>query len=106
MTAELQHPSLAAYEAIAAALAPREVAAGQMFGKRCLKHDGKAFAAYHQEAMAFKLAPEAHARAIALSGARLWDPSGKGRPMKEWVQVPFDHASAWPELAEAALGGR
>jgi hypothetical protein len=27
---------------------------------------------------------------------------GLGRPMKEWVQVPFAHAAAWAGLAEAA----
>ena len=35
--------------------------------------------------------------------ARLWDPSGKHRPMKEWVQIPFACARAWPELAAQAL---
>ncbi len=74
----------------------------QMFGKPCFKTGGKAFVAYFQESMVFKLTGDAHARALALDGARLFDPSGKGRAMREWVQVPFAHKDLWPELASEA----
>ena len=41
--------------------------------------------------MVFKLPdPDAHARALALDGAHLFDPCGKGRPFKEWVVVPCE----------------
>ncbi|MGB8956568.1 MAG: hypothetical protein WCC10_14425 [Tumebacillaceae bacterium] len=76
---------------------------GQMFGKRCIKVNGKAFASFFQDAMVFKLSGERHAEALNLPGSVLFDPSGKGRPMKEWVQVSFEHASRWPEFAEVAL---
>ena len=75
----------------------------QMFGKPCFKTGGKAFVAYFQEAMVFKITGDHHAAAIALEGARLFDPSGKGRAMKEWVQVPFNHKGRWPEFAMAAF---
>jgi len=54
--------------------------------------------------MVFKL-PDADQRdaALALDGAELFDPSGRGRPFKEWVQVPAAHEDRWPEFAEAAL---
>jgi hypothetical protein len=82
---------------------------GRMFGMPCLKVGGKAFAGLSGEAMVFKLTGPAHAQALALEGARLFDPMG-GRPMKEWVEVPEAQAKRWPELAEAALayvgGGR
>ena len=74
----------------------------QMFGKPCFKTGGKAFVAYFQEAMVFKLTGDAHTRALALEGAHLFDPSGKGRAMREWVQVPYAHKDLWPELASAA----
>ena len=74
-----------------------------MFGKECLKVNGKAFAAFHQDMMAFKLTGKDHEKALALSGAHLWDPSGKKRPMKEWVHVPFEHAASWSRLAVAAM---
>ena len=28
---------------------------------------------------------------------------GKGRAMKEWVQVPFAHSTKWKKLGKAAL---
>src|SRR5437588_269073 len=76
---------------------------GQMFGMPCLKNEGKAFAGYYQDAMVFKLKGKAHAEALALSGARLFDPSSRGRPMKEWVEVPAEYSSKWVELGREAL---
>ena len=55
--------------------------------------------------MVFKLPdPDAHAQALALDGAHLFDPGGKGRPFKEWVVVPFEHADEWESFAVHALG--
>mgnify|MGYP000745964351 CR=1 FL=1 len=74
-----------------------------MFGKPSAKlPDGKPFLSFFQDCMVFKLTAEAHGRALGLDGALLFDPSGKGRPMREWVQVPEHHVAAWPELAVAA----
>jgi hypothetical protein len=75
---------------------------GAMFGMPCLKAGGKAFAGFYQGAMVFKLTGAEHASALALSGARLFDPMG-GRPMKQWVEVPHAHAARWAELARAAM---
>ncbi len=76
---------------------------GKMFGKLCLKFEGKAFAAFFKEEMVFKLKGVDHEEALKLKGAQLFDPSGKGRPMKEWVQVPFVYRAEWKELAEKAM---
>src|SRR5262245_45739111 len=77
-----------------------------MFGKPALKDvHGKAFACLLDGEVAFRLGrdtPE-HAAALDLTGAHLFDPSGKDRPMKDWVSVPPAHERRWPELAEAAL---
>lgn len=55
--------------------------------------------------MVFKLSnANAHATALALSGSVLFDPSDKGRPMKEWVVVNADHEELWMSLAAAAIG--
>lgn len=81
------------------------IAAGKLFGVRCIKVEGKAFAAFHREHLVCKLRGAHHAAALALPGATLWDPSGQGRPMREWVGVPGDHADRWEALAEAALLG-
>ncbi|HEX6605557.1 MAG TPA: hypothetical protein VF276_01465 [Chloroflexia bacterium] len=93
----------AAYDAVAAELAGAGVSSSKMFGMPCLKYGGKAFAGFHQEAMTFKLRLPAHAAALALPGAHLFDPSGAGRPMREWVEVPATHAARWPEFAREAL---
>ena len=92
------------YDAVTTELvATTPTVAGKMFGMPCLKNNGKAFAGFYQDAMVFKLPVPQHTEALALSGARLFDPSGRGRPMKEWVEVPVEHASRWLELARAAL---
>jgi hypothetical protein len=100
----MSHDPRAAFDAIAAALGgPPMVVSAQMFGMPCLKHAGKAFAGLHGDAMAFKLGPPAHAAALALPGAHLFDPSGRGRPMKQWVAVPAAASAHWPALAREAL---
>jgi hypothetical protein len=75
----------------------------KMFGKPCLKIEGKAFACFFQNEMVFKLEGDDHKNALAFKGAQLFDPSGKKRPMKEWVQVPYTHKAKWEELAKEAL---
>jgi hypothetical protein len=75
----------------------------QMFGMPCLKHGGKAFAGDYHGDMVFKLRGEAHSQAIALAGAHLFDPSGRDRPMKDWVVIPAEHAARWPEFSRHAL---
>ncbi|HEV3231738.1 MAG TPA: hypothetical protein VG245_05735 [Candidatus Dormibacteraeota bacterium] len=92
-----------AYDGVVARLVADDGAvAGKMFGMDCVKAGGKAFAGNFGEDMVFKLSGEAHARALALAGAHLFDPMG-GRPMKEWVVVPAAQAEAWLELARAAM---
>lgn len=80
----------------------KEAEQSQMFGKPCFKVNKKAFVAFFKECMVFKLTGDEHAKALNLEGAELFDPSGKKRPMKEWVQVPFQHAKKWKELAKSA----
>jgi hypothetical protein len=92
------------YEKLSAALAAIEgVTSGQMFGKACLKINGKAFASLHNEKLVFKLTGEHHSAALSLKGAGLWDPSGKGRPMKAWVALPAAESRHFSALAAEAL---
>jgi hypothetical protein len=74
----------------------------QLFGKPCFKINGKAFVSFFNNDMVFKLNGKSHEDALKLKGAKLFDPSGKGRAMKEWVQVPFVHKEQWKKLATAA----
>src|SRR5437867_10735310 len=92
------------YDLIADDLATRpNVARAKMFGMPVVKVNGNAFMGYFKDSMTFKLTGNAHADALKLRGARLFDPSNMGRPMKEWVQVPATHASKWKQLAQRAL---
>lgn len=75
----------------------------QMFGKPCLKIKGKAFACFFHDEMVFKLKGEEHEKALKIKGSQLFDPSGKKRPMKEWIQVPFDASKQWKTLAISAM---
>jgi hypothetical protein len=90
------------YDAIAQDLSSLATSS-QMFGMPALKVGNKAFAGFHHGSMVFKLRGDTHAEALALPGSRLFDPSGRGRPMKEWVEVPAEYASHWPNFAEQAL---
>ena|ERR1700676_2014392 len=94
----------AIYDAVATEMAATSpTRQSKMFGMPCLKNDnGKAFAGFYKGTMVFKLTAPQHAEALALSGSHLFDPMGGGRPMKEWVEVPAEHASQWFELAQAA----
>jgi hypothetical protein len=76
----------------------------QMFGKPCFKVNGKAFMSFFNNDLVFKLEGETHKQALSLDGSKLFDPSGKGRPIKEWVQVPFDYKNEWPVFEKAAMG--
>jgi hypothetical protein len=103
--AEVSNPARVLFDQIARDLAVSYdgVTTGQIFGKACIKTNGKALAAFFQGDIALKLTGDDHRAALALDGARLWDPSGKHRPMKEWVQIPFACAGTWPDLAVQAL---
>jgi|SRR6185436_7950477 len=75
----------------------------QMFGKLCFKINGKAFICFFQNEMVFKIDGDIHKEALSLKGSKLFDPSGKKRPMKEWVQVSFNNSDKWNKFAKAAL---
>ena len=75
----------------------------QMFGKPCFKIGGKAFVCFFESCMVFKLTGDTHKEALALKGSVLFDPSGKGRAMKEWIQVPYSSKTKWAGYAEVAL---
>ncbi len=93
------------YEAFANALAKKhpKVEPSAMFGMPCLKLAGKAFAGSFDGGVVFKLDEDAREGALALKGAKLFDPSGKGRPMKEWVVVPRAQKKLWASLGAKAM---
>jgi hypothetical protein len=94
------------FEDVAAELAPRGVVIGNVFGSKALKSGTKAFGCLLKNgSMAFRLGEgtPAHADALALDGAELFDPSERDRPFKDWVEVPAAHEVLWARFAVAAL---
>jgi hypothetical protein len=82
-----------------------DVEESQMMGRPSIKAGGKLIACLESRGtMAFKLPDEGEQeKALALDGARIYDPAETGRLMKGWVEVPAAHEAAWAGLAQAAL---
>lgn len=77
---------------------------GNMFGKPCGKINKKAFVAFFKDEMVFKIGMEGiKEQLIRYEGAKNWDPSGKNRAMKDWIQIPPTYQSDWKKLAIKAI---
>lgn len=95
----------AAYEALVDELMQTnpDLEEGSLFGMPCIKTNGKAVLGSFDGGTVFKLFGDTHSEALALKGSALFDPSGKGRPMKDWVVVTDKHQTAWIDFAKHAL---
>lgn len=92
------------YDALAADLAEQpNVVRAKMFGMPSVRVNGNAFLGYYNGSLICKLTGAAHAAALKLKGAQLFDPSEMNRPMKEWVQIPAAHGTKWNKFADEAL---
>jgi hypothetical protein len=80
----------------------------QMFGKPCAKlSGGKPVISFHENCMVFKLGVTRVQEIFAIHVEAVpFDPSGKGRPFKDWVQVPEGIDTDWHALGIEALGLR
>ena len=79
-----------------------DVRVGKMFGRSAVLYRGKLIACFVPTGCTIPLDDPEHAAALALDGATLFDPSGKGRPMKVWVVLGPEHAAHLPRFARAA----
>lgn len=71
------------------------VRAGKVFGMPCLKRGGRVICGLSRTGMVFKLTDaEARSRALAVPGAHLFDPSGRGEAFRQWVVVPPEQAGS------------
>jgi hypothetical protein len=72
------------------------------FGAHAAKVEGKIFLAIFGGTLVARVgAEEVDDRVLSGHGER-FDPSGKGRAMRDWLQTSLEPAD-WPELAQAAL---
>ncbi|HWH92873.1 MAG TPA: hypothetical protein VNT03_03345 [Baekduia sp.] len=79
-----------------------EVERAVWFGTPAAKVEGKIFLALWRGRLVARLgAEEVDARVAVGAGVR-FDPSGKGRAMKDWLEADAEH-DEWVELALGAL---
>jgi hypothetical protein len=73
------------------------------FGRDGLMLDGKAVLCSDPDGVVFRVGPDHEPEALAVPGAKAWTPM-PGRGPKGWIVVPPSSASAWPHLADLAVG--
>jgi hypothetical protein len=79
-----------------------EVERCQWFGTPAAKIEGKIFMALWRGRLVARIgADEVDARVVARGGER-FDPSGKGKAMKDWLEADAE-PSEWTELALSAI---
>ncbi len=94
-----------AFDVLASVLLGEDVTEGKLFGHRCLKVAGKAFVVDFEGDLVFKLGRDDMVNWLANhTDLQRFDPSGKGRPMKDWLQAAVahsDHFQIWAEASKA-----
>jgi len=97
--------ALSEFDALFEALPP-DVRRGRMMGRPSVTIGGRMVACLNGEVMGIRLMRTSteFADALELPDAALFDPSGKGRPFKDWVELPVTQSAHWAPLVLAALG--
>jgi TfoX/Sxy family transcriptional regulator of competence genes len=73
----------------------------QMMGMPSLKAGGKLFAGFSQNALVVKVGRDRAAELIGSGRGEPFDPSGRDRPMRDWVVLSLP-ADDWSELVQEA----
>src|SRR5207253_506889 len=82
-----------------------DVKPGKMFGALCMKTpNGKSAAMFWKDNIVVKLDEDNLQEALSLEGTKLFEPM-EGKPMKEWVQIPFHHKDKWKRFALISAEG-
>lgn len=78
---------------------------GFLSGMPCIKNaSGRAVLGSFDGGLVLKLLDsEAHAQVLAMPESVLFDSSGKGGPMKDWIVVTVKHKKSWNELSEVVF---
>jgi hypothetical protein len=97
--------ALEALDLVVAELGDPAIGRSRMMGRPILTLAGTMFAVLNGDALGLKLGAgtQAFAETRAVEGAGLLDPGGKGRPFKDWVALPLEHAALWSRFAADAL---
>jgi hypothetical protein len=76
---------------------------GRGFGSSALKVDGRIFAMLTSRSEFVVKLPKQRVDALVQRGEGVPYDAGKGRPMKEWVIIPWGSPVEWASIAEEAL---
>ena len=90
---------------VSALLSDQRVTESQMFGMPCVKAGSKAFAGLFKKQLVVKIGVPRVQELLKAKAGQPFDPSGMGRPMKEWIAIKEPESNAkkkWIELAEEA----
>ncbi|HEY8624963.1 MAG TPA: hypothetical protein VIL82_03075 [Solirubrobacteraceae bacterium] len=82
-------------------LSDPEVSEGKMMGMEVVKVGPKMFGGRAESGMTVKVGRERVGELIASGRASEFDPSGRGRPMKDWAKLR-EPSDDWLALAEEA----
>lgn len=94
--------ALESFDALVEGLADGGATAGKLFGMPAAKISTKVFAGLFGDALVVRIGVDEVDRLIAAGEGGPFDPSGRGRPMKDWL-LSAATVEQWPPLAEAAL---
>ncbi len=78
------------------------IKATKTFGMPTMSLGRKVVAGYTEGYIVVKLPPSYIEDALEIPGAQLFDPMG-GRPMKNWVEIPFSKVDSWRKFLEIAV---
>lgn len=81
------------------------VVIGRVYGHPCAMQHGYAFVAMvNEDMMGFRLHGRVRLQALALMGAKFWDPLNRtDEHGMDWVKVPSEHMVRWDRLGLEAL---
>jgi hypothetical protein len=74
-----------------------------MFGVSCYKVHRKPFIMFYDNEIVCKLFDDEHTNAMKLKGAKLFNPMDNGKPMTNWVHIPFAYKKEWIIFAQKAF---
>ncbi len=92
-------------EVVQALLSDPRVTEANMFGMPALTVGSKAFAGLWRKQLVVKIGVPRVQELLKAKAGKQFDPSGRGRPMKEWIAVKEPESNAkkkWLALAEEA----
>ncbi|QZN84753.1 hypothetical protein [Cellulomonas sp. C5510] len=95
----------AAFDALAAALAPLGVRRGRMMGHPVLSVEKRMIACLDDGVLGVRLGSgsPAHTATLGRPGAAVFSPGGRGRAFRDWVGLPLAAVDHWEEATLEAL---